>query len=172
VSASRPLNPWPWAVAALLSVVVGVNLYVFALARRNAPVLAEEAYYQLGLDHQARIDARRASRALGWRAAYAWEPARLTLTLVDASGVGVEGLEGSLRLRRADTALDDAQVSLSPLGGGRYEAALPPRLGGLYSFRASLARGGVAWEEEGHARLAAQGQAQGPQVNSAAAGAP
>lgn len=163
---SPRVSPWPWAVGALLAAVVGVNLYVLQLARRNAPVIAEEGYYQLGVAHQGRIDARRAARALGWRAEYSWAPDRLTLTLTDPEGRGVEGLAGALALRRADTALEDAAPPLAPLGAGRYEALLPPGRGGLYSFRVWLRGARGAWEDEGRARRAPR-----PAGSAGAAGA-
>jgi nitrogen fixation protein FixH len=139
-SAQRSFNPWPWGIAALLFTVVAVNLYVWRLASRNAPIVDDASYYQLGVEYQQEIDRRNASAALGWRAHYEWSAEGVSLWLLNREGKAVEGLTGELELKRADTRASDLKAPLSSSRPGVYEAKLKGHLGGLHSYRVTLSQ--------------------------------
>jgi len=137
---NQRFNPWPWGVAALLLVVVSVNLYVWRLASDRAPIVDDPSYYQLGVTHQKQIDRRAASRALGWRARYEWSASELSLWLLNAQGQAVEGMSGALELKRADTTRSDLKVPLTMSQPGVYRADLSGQIGGLHSYQVTLSK--------------------------------
>lgn len=139
---------WPWAVGALLLLILTINVGVFLSATGDGGAVIVEDYYQKAIDWDAGQAELAASRALGWTAALSFRevPAGLasaagadppnTLVFValrDSLGAPVEGAavmlagghRGHERLWRA---------AASPMDGG-YGAAFRLGPAGLWDWR-------------------------------------
>lgn len=146
--AHKRKNPWPWGVGIGLLMVVGANAAMLTIAVRNAPVLEREQYYEASLVHQATIDARRASAALGWQATVEVAADGVRYRILDAEARPVVGLRGELRLTRADTEAADGTLPLVEAAPGEYRGALGATHRGVLRAEARLEGGAVPWLDE------------------------
>jgi len=131
---------WPYAIIASLLGVVAVQAVLVTVATRNAPVLESETAYADALDHDAVMQARAASAALGWQVTVDVMPDGVVYRVVDRRGLPVRGLSGTLRMVRADTAAADAEVAFEEQAPGIYRAARSASEG-VYRLAARLEGG-------------------------------
>lgn len=138
-------SPWPIAIGVGLSIVIAVNVVFFIVASRNPPVIETDEYYDKALHHQATIDERKASQALGWTAEASVQAGTLRYTIKDGKGAPVEGLKGTVRFKRNETNALDGSVGLVGAGPGIYEAAHPNPKPGLWRLEARFEGGPAPW---------------------------
>lgn len=130
-------------VIAGLGFVVAANAVMISVAVSNQPALETEDHYGDAMHYNEVIAARAASNALGWKVTV--EPCEgdvsacdFDISVADASGDAVEGLEGEVALRRADTTELDRSSHLVARGGGRYGAEFDLGAPGLYELQMNL----------------------------------
>ncbi|MEZ4470008.1 MAG: FixH family protein [bacterium] len=121
-----------------------MNLAMVYLANQSPPILESKDAYGDGLAHDAVINARRASAALGFRGHLAHVEGGLEISLQDQSLAPVAGWAGRLKLQRADTQAHDADLPLVEASPGQYRAAWSGAPG-LYRLDAELTDGQRTW---------------------------
>jgi nitrogen fixation protein FixH len=151
--AERRRNLWPWAIAAGLTLAVGINLAMvwIAVSHRSQPVPGDVE--QDALDYDQTIAKQRASAALGWRVTLgacrieADGACEVVLEVVDRDGRGIDGLHGTIVARRADDARLDREADIRELGVGRYGGTLESSTQGLHVLSIALEHGDEKWSE-------------------------
>ncbi len=133
---------WIGVVAGLAFVVLA-NAAMITVAVNNPPAHETDDHYGDALRYDEVIEARAASEALGWRVGVtpcADELAACTFVLEvrDRDGVAVEGLGGTVELRRADSEVFDRRAAVTAEVPGRYVADLSLGAGGLYELSIDL----------------------------------
>lgn len=132
----------------LVAAVNGVMIY-FAVSSFSG--LDTENAYMKGLAYNQTLHAGEAQRALGWTVELSHRPLggdleEVTVSFRDKSGRPVESLVVAAELRRPAGEGFDRALSLEPLGGGRYGAALALPLKGQWDVRVqATARDGTAY---------------------------
>lgn len=122
-----------WHVGAGLlgafAVVLSVNITFVWFALSSFPGEDVPRAYLQGLDYNRTLTERAEARALGWRTVAGLEAgdagARvLAVTMTDAQGGPLDGLELTVLLRHRADAARDRQLTVTAEGGGRYFASL------------------------------------------------
>ncbi|QTN20509.1 FixH family protein [Brevundimonas sp. AJA228-03] len=135
---SRPpftIKGWHVAagVVAFFAVVVTVDMSFLVIAYRTHPGQVEAKPYETGLIYNAELERLRVQDALGWRAGARATPAGLEVLLEDRDGAPLADLTASALLQRPATEQGRAQVRLTQIEPGRYQAALA--LTGVWDVR-------------------------------------
>jgi nitrogen fixation protein FixH len=139
---------WPWLLVAGMSGVVGVNVWMFVVAGSDANgSVVEKDYYRKAVEWDSTMALDAASARLGWQTTIslaststAASPS-LSITLHDASGVGVSGATVHATLIHNADAGRPTEVALEELGGGRYGASPTLVHAGMWEVRVRAARG-------------------------------
>lgn len=135
---------WPYGIMVCLGLVITGQLYFVAFASQHGPVLESETAYADSLAYDRIMADRAASAALGWRLEVEVVADGVLYRIDDREGRPVEGLSGSLRMVRADTAAADAEVAFEEQAPGVYRAPRVAR-GGVFRLAARLERGADAF---------------------------
>jgi len=149
----KPGWQWPWIVGGLLGANALAVLLLILLATRDPSHAVERDYYAKGLAWDAERAAARAGARLGWQLALAINPARqwgqrrVEVRVVDREGRALGGARVQLEARHLARATQVVRTALTPLGAGRYMAALPLRRAGLWELRLLVEQGGQRWRE-------------------------
>ncbi len=121
-----------WMVLAMLvaffGVVAGVNAYMIRAALSTMPGVEVKNSYVASQRYNGEVRAMRAQDALGWQAdavlRRAGDVARLELSMRDAAGKPVSGLEVSARLSHPVHQREDHAAEAVAAGAGRYVVTL------------------------------------------------
>lgn len=137
---------WIGLVVFLLLLSVGIQATAFVLSITDPSFAVEPDYERKALhwdDHMRQVER---NRRLGWRAevetagARRWGDAPLTVDLVDADGLPVEGAEVRVEAFHNARAGRRYTAEARPVGPGRYRALLPLRRPGIWEVRIAARR--------------------------------
>lgn len=142
-------SPWPYAIAASLIGIIGLQVVLVLIATSNKPVMETGSAngYQASLTWDAERAAFAKARALGWSLDIDEGSAKLAYTLSKA-GAPVTGLAGKMLITRADGRAKDRETEVVEASPGVYHldrAGLPA---GRYRVRAELTRAEDRWLDE------------------------
>ena len=148
-------NLWPWFALFVLIVVVAVNIWVFMIAQKSAPIITDESYYQLGIDYQKEIDRKIASQKLAWDARLTWEQQGLRLMMRSATQKPVSGLHGYITLYRSDRTDYDQKLGFEEINNGVYQAKFLSSIQGAVNYSIHLTHGQnkSTWSKQGQSYL-------------------
>ena len=143
--APRRFEPWPWALAGMLALMIASSLSLWAIATANPDGVVGDAW-EAGLVYNEIIAARRAADALGVElaieSAATRDGARITVRVEDAlaDAVVVE------RIRPAESGYD--QEFALKIDSGTWRGVVPLPLPGRWRFRvrADLVEGSLQRE--------------------------
>ncbi|WP_395670293.1 FixH family protein [Phenylobacterium sp.] len=122
-------------VVTFFAVVIAVDVLFTVLALRTFPGQVSVTPYEDGLLYNQRIAQQRAQAALGWRAAATANAGVVTLTVQDAAGSPIRGLDIAARLERPATEAGRLTPKFIETAPGRYEAATG-RIAGAWDLTA------------------------------------
>jgi nitrogen fixation protein FixH len=114
-------------VVAFFALVIAVDLSFLIIAYRTHPGQVEAKPYETGLIYNAELERMRAQYALGWHAGAKATPIGVEVVLADRAGAPLAGLSVSALLQRPATEQGRAEVKLTEVAPGRYEAPLTLR---------------------------------------------
>ncbi len=152
--AERSARHLPWIIAAGLTTVVVLNLFLVYIAVNNPATRIEGDTYEASLRWDEVVAEQEASRALGWRVDIVTcrqrgldEEGRcaIELEVFDRDGQPVDGLEGTLSLERADDTTLDRDGTFTRTGEGQYEAKVELGRAGLYQMEIRLEGEAGTW---------------------------
>ena len=138
---------WPLAVAAILGLTIGANIWLVRVATHDPSFAVEEDYYQRGVHWDDEMAQRARNAALGWRIDASVSPIRqgygsdLRIALNDAAIAPIEGASVVVRavhVARAGTPVD---ITLTASGPGEYEARVPIERAGMWELHIDVHRG-------------------------------
>ncbi len=142
-------NPWVlgWLGAIVLVLLVNVGFIVTAIVTN--PGLVDKDYYRKGRNlEQEFIERRQLRERLGWQMKLAAmekpfinQPARYTFTVVDQSGLPVEGERAIISAYRPSDAASDFRAEMQRIAPGTYSAELIFPLKGIWDLTATLYKG-------------------------------
>lgn len=131
------------AMLAFFGAVIAVNVAFAVAAIGSFPGEDVRRSYTQGLDYNATLAERRAQQARGWRASaglrQATDGAELEVTMRDAMGAPLDGLDLDGVLRWPSAERFDHDLHFAPLGEGRYAAPLGSLHEGRWILRARAA---------------------------------
>jgi nitrogen fixation protein FixH len=143
------------AMLAFFGAVIAVNVGFIVAAIGSFPGEDVRRSYLQGLSYNDTLAARRTQAALGWRASAGLrssaEGALLEITLRDAAGAPLDGLDAEGALRWPNAERLDRTLDFEPVGEGRYVARLGALHEGRWVLRAHAAdpnRGALDFEAE------------------------
>jgi len=120
-------------VVAFFALVVGVDMAFLVIAYRTHPGQVEAKPYETGLIYNAELERLRVQDALGWRAGARAQDGGLEVVLEGRGRVPLAGLNVSVLLQRPATEQGRAEVRLSEVSPGHYQA--PLALSGAWDVR-------------------------------------
>lgn len=153
---------WPLLLAAGMSGIVGVNVWMLVVASGDANgSVVEPDYYRKAVAWDSTMALRAASDRLGWHTELSLTGASgaassLELRLADASGAGIAGATVLATLIHNADAARHVDVALRDLGDGRYAAEPALTHPGLWEVRISAVRGAAHFVETRHTDLTAR----------------
>jgi len=139
---------WPVAIIAILTLTVGANFWIYAVANDDQGIAIEPDYYQKAVAWDSSMAQARENRALGWRvtpslAAFTErDGAGLRVTLTDSAGAAIPDATVKVTAFYNARAGDVSDTTLVP-GRGAYEGRLPVHHGGVWELRFDVRRGAV-----------------------------
>lgn len=146
-TARRPFRLTGWhvlaGVTAFFALVIAVDVSFMVMAIRTFPGQVSVTPYEDGLLYNRHIAQLEAQARLGWRASAAAEPGQVVMTLVDANGRPLSGLDVAGRLERPATETGRIALKFADLGGGRYVAPAG-RVAGTWDLTAEARGAGEA----------------------------
>jgi nitrogen fixation protein FixH len=144
---------WAWGPGALLAALLGTQLTVLHSVLDDPSFALEPDYYRKAVAWDAQRELERQSRALGWHARLAAEPApqargvELQVQLSDATGGPLAGAAVHVHAFANARAARILEVSLLETTPGTYSAELPSSVLGLWEFRLEATRGADRFAE-------------------------
>lgn len=137
---------WPIGVAAVLSLTVGANFWVLAVANDDPSFAIEPDYYQKALKWDDEMAQQQRNATLKWQLTPALSPfdrkgAVLTVRLTDSTGAALTGAKvtvAALANARANAVLD---ATLAPGARDGYAVVLPINRAGEWELRFEAVRG-------------------------------
>jgi nitrogen fixation protein FixH len=136
---------WPIGVVVVLTLTIGLNIYIAFRANDDPSVSAESDYYQKAVRFDADQAMRRRGERLGWHLTLVANSATvgeatLTAELVDSTGAPVHG--AVVRLTARHVARGDEPISAAAREeGNHYVATLPMVRRGLWDVDVEIVRG-------------------------------
>lgn len=123
--------------------VIAVNALFITLALNSFPGEDVRRSYLQGLHYNETLRERAQQAALGWRAsaAIAEDGASLIIVLRDHEHRPVEHAQLQAQLRRPAESASDEALAFTPMGDGRYRAALNALRPGVWDLRLTATRG-------------------------------
>jgi nitrogen fixation protein FixH len=110
-------------MGAFFGVVIGVNVTLAVLANRTWSGLIVNNGYVASQQFNREEQRLREQALLGWTANIAAKSDAITITMTDAAGKPLTGLQVSAVLKRAVTELQDKPLAFSEAGPGLYRVA-------------------------------------------------
>ena len=141
---------WPLMVVGLLVMSIAAATITVVAAHSDGGAQVVDEYYTKATQWDEQVARQAASDALGWST-------RLTVHTLDArglrtadvlvtdrAGTPIEGLAGTLAVRRSPASDIVATIPLQPVAGqpGLYRQALPVAASGLWTFEVVARRAG------------------------------
>ena len=120
--------------------VAAVNGLMIWYAESSWTGLVSDSAYEQGLGFDRMLAESRAEAALGWQGALTYDAAtgHLTVTLADAEGRPMSGLQLLVQWLRPTREGFDRTVTLTELAPGRYGAAIRLPLPGQWDVRVTV----------------------------------
>ncbi|MFI5246242.1 MAG: FixH family protein [Gemmatimonadales bacterium] len=137
---------WPVAIVAILTLTVGVNLWIYRVANDDQGIAIEPDYYRKAVAWDSTMEQARENRTLGWRvtpslAAFTTrDGADLRVTLCDSTGAAISDATVKVVAFYNARAGETTDSTLIPRSGG-YETRLPVHHGGVWELRFDVRRG-------------------------------
>jgi nitrogen fixation protein FixH len=99
--------------------------------------------YRIGLNYNQRIAEEQSQDQLGWTQTVAYEAAdsRLSVTLKDRDGRGIDNLNLTATIGRPATSTSDRDLKLTSVGDGKYRASLPDLPEGTWAIDLTASKG-------------------------------
>src|SRR5512139_3865953 len=138
---------WPIAVAGILGLTVGANIWLIRVATSDPSFAVEENYYQRGVHWDDELAQRARNAALGWTLNASVSPiesgrgADLRVALSDSVVAPISGASIVVRALHVARAGQPVEVTLAPGAPGEYEARVPIERAGLWELRIDVHRG-------------------------------
>lgn len=124
------------AIVTFFAIIITVNVIFIVQATRTFRGEDQPRSYVQGLNYNETLADRAAQAALGWSATAGVEDGMIVVTINDAAGHPVDGLDLQGMLRHpADTARD-VPLDFQPRAAGRYAAPLDAAASGRWILRA------------------------------------
>jgi nitrogen fixation protein FixH len=121
-----------WALFAFFAAVAAMNVVMIYLGSSSWTGLTTKSSYERGVHYNETLQQVERQSALGWRSDFEFQSGggnsgRLTVTLTDRSGHGIDKLEVEGTAIRPTSEGADQTLAFSAQGGGRYtsEVTLP-----------------------------------------------
>lgn len=150
----RPDGWWyPYIFVGGFAVVVTANLIMMYFATSTFTGLETKSAYERGIGYNQLIAQQEAQDRLGWTAAFtadsvlsdqpgaAERPTTMTLTLTDAQGMPLDGMDVEAAVRRPTVAGYDYDLRLLPVGPGAYKAEIALPMAGQWDVQLFAKRG-------------------------------
>ncbi len=155
----RPDGWWyPYIFVGGFAVVVTANLIMMYFATSTFTGLETKGAYERGIGYNQLIAQQEAQDRLGWTVAFkadsvlsgqpgsdqpgaAERPTTLTLTLTDAQGMPLDGMDVEAAVRRPTVAGYDYDLRLLPVGPGAYKAEIALPMAGQWDVQLFAKRG-------------------------------
>ena len=139
---------WPIGIVAILTLTVGANVWIYAVANADHGIAIEPDYYKKAVAWDSTMAQARENRTLGWRvtpvlAAFtARDGADLRVTLTDSAGAPIS--DATVKVYAFYNALAGvvSDTTLAQRAGG-YETRLPVHHGGVWELRFDVIRGRI-----------------------------
>lgn len=133
-------------LAAAFGLIVGVNAVMIFLALTSFSGETETKSYAAGLDYNQTLARVAAQKSLGWRVSGGVAPMdggviKVAVTLTDAAGKPIDGLDAVATFMRPTVEGADFTIALAGQGGGLYTATATPALPGRWHVRAAFVHG-------------------------------
>lgn len=133
MSARPRIEPWPVAVVALLSFMIGSSVAFYRIAAAHPDPLVVRDAYESGRRYSDRVRAERRARDLGWSIELGATPRAdgvgVRVALRDRDGTPLAAERVSVRRERPAEGGLDAEFPLAP-GSRGFEGTIPlPRAG-------------------------------------------
>ena len=144
---------WPGMVVAFLGFTLVSQMILLMAARSGEGLQVEEDYYDQSLIWEEKQALKAHSQDLGWRVELSFPDelgssgSVVEISIVDKANAPVEGLEGTLTLRRPSRAgtLSTHKLTRSPDKPGVYRSEAPISGAGLWDFTIETQRDGRPW---------------------------
>lgn len=146
----------PWTFVAFFLVVVAANGIMVYLAEDTWTGLVTEHPYERGLAYNEALAAARTQQALGWQVDVAFTPAEhapagdprahVVVTMRDRDGRPLAGGEVRARFVRPTREGFDSEMTLTPLGNGRYGGDVTLALPGQWDMVVSGSYDGATYQ--------------------------
>lgn len=139
-------------VVAFFAIIVVVNIYFITAAVTSFRGEDVKGSYRQGLEYNQTLAARSEQNALGWKVsanviADTKDDEHIIISAVDKQGRSLQNLTFESVLRHPTDLKQDRDVTLKPLGNGRYKASLEG-LSGSWQLRATAYDGETAFRFE------------------------
>lgn len=139
---------WPGMVIAFLGFTVASQMILLMASRAGDGLQVEEDYYDRAVDWEAQQDLKAHSKNLGWRVElgfpgeFAEGGSVVEIAIVDSHNEPVEGLEGTLTLRKPSRSGAISTQKLTQAAGkpGVYRSEAPITNAGLWDFIIEIER--------------------------------
>ena len=137
---------WPVAMATILAITVGANIWVMRIASADPSFAIEPDYYARAVRWDSTMAQERRNHALGWTVTPvlgAFDPRRgATLRVVVTAPDGARISDATVQVAAFAVARSARRVdvALAPAGGG-YDALVPVTHGGAWELRLDVRRG-------------------------------
>jgi hypothetical protein len=136
---------WPLGIAAILTLTVGANIALYAVAGDDPSFAIEPDYYAKAVAWDSTMAQATRNAALGWHIAPSLAPftkqgARLTAALVDSTSTRIGGarvIVSAVYVARAGTVFTDTLAA----DGDGYSGILPVAHAGQWELRFDVTRG-------------------------------
>jgi nitrogen fixation protein FixH len=129
-------------MVAFFATVTAVNAVMMYKAISTFGGETDDAY-RIGLKYNQRIALEQSQDQLGWSQTVAYEPSesRLSVTLKDRNGRGIDNLDVIATIGRPATSNSDRDLKLVSIGEGRYRASLPDLPEGTWAVDLTASEG-------------------------------
>lgn len=132
-------------IVLFFAVIISVNMVMMTLAIRTMPGVEIKSSYESSQRFNSELDAIVAQDQRGWQVEIATGDSHtgkpLRVSVRDQAGEPISGLIGHATLKRPTDKRLDQTVTLSDIGGGRYEAASPALAAGQWDLVVEFMRG-------------------------------
>jgi nitrogen fixation protein FixH len=133
---------WPFLLAGLLVMGVGVNLLLLVVATGDPSFAVERDYYRKGMEWDRTVAQKQANARLGWTLACEVRKGTLSVVLRDRSHTPVPGAFVSVEAFHNARAGRVVTGTLVDAGEGGYSGQLPIVRPGVWELRFRAERGG------------------------------
>lgn len=141
----RPRTGWnwfPWIMVAMIGVTIGVNVVLIVFASQTFPGAVEQNAFDRGNHYNAIMAAAAKQGELGWHVGVQVEGDRLRVDLTDRTGGPMDGVSGTIALRRPVGTEAVDKMTLVQEADGVYRSQDPVPGRGQWDVDLIMTRGG------------------------------